>query len=247
MDTEIKITAPVLDKNIIQKAAQEAATRAALREIEDYYCGFDSPYRKQLREYLEKNAPSTRLELPEFSEMLSKSLSAEIENIVNKKCVESFAQEIRRAFSHLKEESDGTILLSTLAEDMMSHIDFDDSDYDNSFELEVRDGSFNYFKDVYVTISEDDAEKKYKFTLMSNGSDGTYRVLSMPYTSNDNDLYTANKKITLETEKRTISFPMFSGVSNDHTLLALARCIMFDARIRIDQDYISKDSQIIDD
>ena len=128
MDTEIKITAPVLDKNIIQKAAQEAATRAALREIEDYYCGFDSPYRKQLREYLQKNAPSTRLELPEFSEMLSKSLSAEIENIVNKKCVESFAQEIRRAFSHLKEESDGTILLSTLAEDMMSHIDFDDSD-----------------------------------------------------------------------------------------------------------------------
>ena len=158
MDTEIKITAPVLDKSIIQKAAQEAATRAALREIEDYYCGFDSPYRKQLREYLQKNAPSTRLELPEFSEMLSKSLSAEIENIVNKKCVESFAQEIRRAFSHLKEESDGTILLSTLAEDMMTYIDFDDPEYDNSFELEVRDGSFN-MKDVYVTISEDDEEK----------------------------------------------------------------------------------------
>ena len=247
MDTEIKITAPVLDKSIIQKAAQEAATRAALREIEDYYCGFDSPYKKQLREYLEKNAPSTRLELPEFSELLSKSLSAEIENIVNKKCVESFAQEIRRAFSHLKEESDGTILLSTLAEDMMTYIDFYDPEYDNSFELEVRDGSFNKLKDVYVTISEDDVEKKYKFTLISNGSDGTYSVLSMPYTSDDNDLYTANKKITFETEKCTISFPMFSGVSNDHTLLVLARCIMFDAHIRIDQDYISKDSQIIDD
>lgn len=244
MDTEIKITAPVLDKDIIQKAAQEAATRAALREIEDYYCGFDSPYRKQLREYLHKNAPSTRLELPEFSELLSKSLSAEIENIVNKKCVESFAQEIRKAFSHLKEESDGTILLTTLAEDMMSHIDFADSLYNNSFELEVRDGSCSYLKDVYVTINEDDEEKKYKFTLMSNGSDGTYRILSMPYTSNDNDLYTANKKITLKTEKCTISFPMFSGVSNDHTLLVLARCIMFDAHIRINQDYISKDSQI---
>lgn len=247
MDTEIKITAPVLDKNIIQKAAQEAATKAALREIEDYYCGFDSPYRKQLREYLQKNAPSARLELPKFAELLSKSLSAEIENIVNKKCVENFAQEIRRAFSHMKEESDGTILLTTLAEDMMSYIDFEDSEYDNSFELEVRNGSYSYLKDVYVTINEDDEEKKYKFTLMSNGSDGTYSVLSMPYTSNDNDLYTANKKITLKTEKCTVSFPMFSGVSNDHTLLALARCIMFDAHIRIDQDYISKDSQIIDD
>lgn len=246
MDTEIKITAPVLDKDIIQKAAQEAATKAALREIEDYYCGFDSPYRKQLREYLQKNAPSTRLELPEFSELLSKSLSAEIENIVNKKCVESFAQEIRKAFSHLKEESDGTILLTTLAEDMMTYIDFDDSLYNNSFELEVRDGSSSYLKDVYVTINEDDVEKKYKFTLISNGSDGTYRVLSMPYTYDDNDLYTANKKITLKTEKCTVSFPMFSGVSNDHTLLVLARCIMFDAHIRIDQDFISKDSQIDD-
>lgn len=247
MDTEIKITAPVLDKDIIQKAAQEAATKAALREIEDYYCGFDSPYRKQLREYLQKNAPSARLELPKFTELLSKSLSAEIENIVNKKCVESFAQEIRKAFSHLKEESDGTILLTTLAEDMMTYIDFDDSLYNNSFELEVRDGRSSYLKDVYVTINEDDVEKKYKFTLMSNGSDGTYRVLSMPYTYDDNDLYTANKKITLKTEKCTVSFPMFSGVSNDHTLLVLARCIMFDAHIRIDQDFISKDSQIIDD
>ena len=245
METDFKITAPVLDMNVIQKAAQDAAMKAALEEVKDYYLGYNSPYRKQLKEYMAKNAPSTRLELPEFSELLSKSLHAEIENIVNKKCVESFAQEIRRAFSHLKEESDGTILLSTLAEDMMSHIDFDDSDYDNSFELEVRDGSFN-MKDVYVTISEDDEEKTYRFTLMSNSSDGTYRVLAMPYTSDDNDLYTADKKITLKTENCTVSFPMFSGVSNDHTLLVLARCIMFDAHIRIDQDYISKDSQIDD-
>lgn len=153
MDTEIKITAPVLDKNIIRKAAQEAATKAAVSEIKDYYYGFDSPYRKQLREYLQKNAPSARLELPEFAELLSKSLSAEIENIVNKKCVESIAQEIRRAFSHLKEESDGTILLTTLAEDMMTYIDFDDPEHDNSFELDVRNGRCSYLKDVYVTIN----------------------------------------------------------------------------------------------
>lgn len=244
MDTEIKITAPVLDKNIIQMAAQEAATRAALREIEDYYCGFDSPYRKQLREYLQKNAPSTRLELPEFSEMLSKSLSAEIENIVNKKCVESFAQEIRRAFSHLKEESDGTILLSTLAEDMMYDIDFDDSDYNNSFELEVRNGSFSDWKEVCVTISKDDVEKVYKFSLSSNGRDGTYSILSMPH-KYDDDHYSYDK-MTLKSEKCTISFPMFSGVSNDYILLVLARCVMFDAHIRIDQDFITKDSQYDD-
>ncbi len=89
MDTEIKIKAPVLDMSIIQKAAQEAATKATLREIEDYYSGLCSPYRKQLREYLEKNAPSVHLELPEFSELLSKSLSAEIENIVKKNVLKS--------------------------------------------------------------------------------------------------------------------------------------------------------------
>lgn len=119
MQTDFKITAPVLDMNVIQKAAQDAAMKAALEEVKDYYLGYNSPYRKQLKEYMAKNAPSTSLELPEFSELLSKSLTAEIENFVNKKCVESFAQELRKGFTHLKEEGDGTILLTNLAEDMM--------------------------------------------------------------------------------------------------------------------------------
>lgn len=125
METDFKITAPVLDMNVIQKAAQDAAMKAALEEVKDYYLGYNSPYRKQLKEYMAKNAPSTRLELPEFSELLSKSLTAEIENFVNKKCVESFAQELRKGFTHLKEESDGTILLTNLAEDMMHKVDLD--------------------------------------------------------------------------------------------------------------------------
>ena len=241
MDTEMKIQAPVLDMSIIQKAAQEAATKATLREIEDYYCGLNSPYRKQLREYLEKNAPSARLELPEFCELLSKSLSAEIENIVNKKCVEKFAQVLRRNFTHLKEESDGTILLSTLAKSMMYDIDFDDPDHHNTFELEVRDGSLSWWKEVCVTVSKDDEEKTYRFTLTSNSSDGTYSILSMPYKKDDD--YYSYDKMTLKSEKLTISFPMFSGVSNDYILLVLARCVMFDAHIRIDKEFITKDSQ----
>ena len=241
MDTEIKIKAPVLDMSIIQKAAQEAATKATLREIEDYYCGLCSPYRKQLREYLEKNAPSVHLELPEFSELLSKSLSAEIENIVNKKCAEKFAQELRRKFSHLKEESDGTILLSTLAEDMMHDLDFDDPDYNNSFELKVSDGGLSYQKKVCVTISKDDVEKVYEFYLYSNSSDGTYSIFSIPNKCDDN--YYSSDKMTLKSEKCTITFPMFSGVSNDYILLFLARCVMFDAHIRINKEFITKDSQ----
>ena len=122
METDFKITAPVLDMNVIQKAAQDAAMKAALEEVKDYYLGYNSPYRKQLKEYMAKNAPSTRLELPEFSELLSKSLTAEIENFVNKKCVESFAQALRKGFTHLKEEGDGTILLTNLAEDMMQKV-----------------------------------------------------------------------------------------------------------------------------
>lgn len=242
MDTEIKIKAPVLDMSIIQKAAQEAAMKAALSEIKDYYCDSFSPYRKQLREYLEKNAPSVHLELPDFFELLSKSLSAEIENIVNKKCVEKFAQVLRQNFSHLKEESDGTILLTTLAEAMMHDIDFEDPDYNNSFELRVSDDGLSFWKKVCVTISKDDVvEKVYEFSLSSNGSDGTYSILSMPHKC-DNDHYSCDKMI-LKSEKSSISFPMFSGVSNDHILLVLARCVMFDAHIRINEESITRDSQ----
>lgn len=218
MQTDFKITAPVLDMNVIQKAAQDAAMKAALEEVKDYYLGYNSPYRKQLKEYMAKNAPSTRLELPEFSELLSKSLTAEIENFVNKKCVKSFAQELRKGFTHLKEEDDGTILLTNLAEDMMKKVDLEDVDSNNSFELEVSDKDFYGWKKVHISICEDGEETEYNFTLEKIGSDDTYRILGLP-----------------------------TKVSNDHILLVLARCIMFDARIRIDSNYIFKKSNEFED
>lgn len=239
MQTDFKITAPVLDMNVIQKAAQDAAMKAALEEVKDYYLGYNSPYRKQLKEYMAKNAPSTRLELPEFSELLIKSLTAEIENIVNKKCVESFAQELRKGFTHLKEEGDGTILLTNLAKDMMLKVDLD------SFELEVSDKDFYGWKKVHISICEDDEETEYNFTLAKNGSDDTYSILGLP-TKNSDENYHFDI-INVQNRKCTISFPMFSGVSNDHILLVLARCIMFDARIRIDSNYIIKKSNEFED
>ena len=246
METDFKITAPVLDMNVIQKAAQDAAMKAALEEVKDYYLGYNSPYRKQLKEYMVKNAPSTRLELPEFSELLSKSLTAEIENIVNKKCVESIAQELRKGFTHLKEESDGTILLTNLAEDMMYNVDLEDADSNNSFELEVSDDTgFSYWKRVRISICEDDEETEYYFTLAKIGSDDTYSILGLP-TKNSDENYHFDT-INVQNRKCTISFPMFSGVSNDHILLVLARCIMFDARIRIDRNYIIKKSNEFED
>lgn len=246
MQTDFKITAPVLDMNVIQKAAQDAAMKAALEEVKDYYLGYNSPYRKQLKEYMAKNAPSTRLELPEFSELLSKSLTAEIENIVNKKCVESIAQELRKGFTHLKEESDGTILLTNLAEDMMYNVDLEDADSNNSFELEVSDDTgFSYWERVRISICEDDEETEYNFTLAKNGSDDTYGILGLP-TKNSDEEYNFDT-INVQNRKCTISFPMFSGVSNDHILLVLARCIMFDARIRIDSNYIIKKSNEFED
>lgn len=177
METDFKITAPVLDMNVIQKAAQDAAMKAALEEVKDYYLGYNSPYRKQLKEYMAKNAPSTRLELPEFSELLSKSLTAEIENFVNKKCVESFAQELRKGFTHLKEEGDGTILLTNLAEDMMQKVDLEDVDSNNSFELEVSDKDYYGWKKVHISICEDGEETEYNFTLAKIGSDDTSQHL----------------------------------------------------------------------
>lgn len=244
MEKEFKIPAPILDMNVIQKAAQDAAMKAALKEVEDYYLGYSSTYRKNLHEYLEKNAPSIKLELPEFSELISKSLSAEIENIVNKTCTERFAQELRSCFSHLNEEEDGTILLTTLANNMMAGIDFEDTGRNNSFELEVSEGCFPYWKDVHVTIFEYDVDKHYDFTLTPNSSDGTYSIISMP-TKIDDEHYTTNK-VNIKSETCTISFPMFSGVTNDRILLILARCVMFNAHIRINEDHISKESSYYD-
>lgn len=112
------VSAPVIDMEAVQKVANEAATKAVIKEVEEYYNGWNSPYRKQIQEWLKQNAPSVRFELPEFGAAVIQSVKAEVDRIAQQVSASNFMQVIRNGITHQTLQEDGTLLMSQLFNDM---------------------------------------------------------------------------------------------------------------------------------
>jgi hypothetical protein len=77
---------PVIDFNVLQQKANEAAMNGAIKTIEEFYTKWDSPYRKMVQEALNKTTIGEGiggLELPDVVSLINNSLSKEIDHIAN--------------------------------------------------------------------------------------------------------------------------------------------------------------------
>lgn len=232
-----EITAPIIDMEQVQKAANEAATKAVLKEVEEYYNGYNSPFRKQVRQYLEQNVPSAHLELPQFSEMLMRSIANEVDKYVHQNILGDILKDVSRVLTRIPLDEDGSVKLSALFKQMKEGMDLEDYDgEEKSISLEVTEDPDYHWQRALLTITEGDDETKYEFTLHkmygTKESDGLFQILGMPYKENQG-LWA--RKIVVQMDGAKVEIPTFSGVLDSPILLTLARCIMFKTPIRIDR------------
>lgn len=236
-----EITAPILDISALQECANESAMKAARQEINDFYNGFNSPFRKAVREYLEKNTPSISFDLPNLVEEIQKSLISEIENFENTTTIKKCCAEIRKRITRLNLEEDGTIKLSSVLKEMEHEID---TEYGEYIESEVSEPDPTYgWRELELTIHKENEEKTFKVTLHNentyeNGKivlTDRYIALSLPYSRYDSEK--AKVKIN-DGPECEIELPIFHGLASNHILMTIARLVMYKTPIIIDcEDY----------
>lgn len=241
-----EITAPVLDMAELQECANQAAMKAARQEIDNFYNGYGSPFRKAVHEYLEKNTPSVNFDLPNLVEEIQKSLISEIEKFESTTAIKNCVAAIRKSITRLNLENDGTIKLSSVLEEMEREIDTKNGEY---IEAEVGEPDPSYgWRDLEITIHKEDEEKNFKVTLHNdnkyeNGeiiNTDRYIVLSMPYSRYNSEK--ARVKIH-DTPDVEIELPIFHGLADNHVLMTIARLVMYKTPIIIDcEDYRTNDN-----
>ena len=91
----IEIPAIKIDMERLYKVAVEAAHKAAEREIVDFYDGYGSPFRKKVKEALEKTIPDGNFDIPNLLEQTQNALVAEFEKNANKSIVECCANQLQ--------------------------------------------------------------------------------------------------------------------------------------------------------
>ena len=229
METKIL---PELDLAVLQQKATEYAMKGAIKEIEDYYSGYDSPFRKQIKEELKSKATSIHLELPDILGLINQSLSIEIDRIANNCIAESFMPMAANALTRVDKE----IKFSTILEEFISACKSDFKDGYNPVVRVDEDRSYGWLNVSLSFKDYSDNEIKYEFTL--HKEEKKYQLLSLPRTK---EPYNYTKVIKLSNGEGSIEVPFTRDALKDEFTSYLARIIICKSNIEMDCDDFDSD------
>lgn len=227
-----------IDQEEIKKAATEAARKAILKEVNDFFTGYDSPFRKEVRKYLEANQPPVTFQLPEFAEIINKGLTEEIDNLCSEIGIKKYAHTLRQALTNVPVREDGTITITDLGNMLYEKAFMDE--YGDKVSLKVEDENYKGYPKVTLSLTEDGEDNEYQFglcaiDLATVDENPLYHVMSMPHSRNSY----SNIRIK-NAEGVKIEIPSFAGVGSDSILAVIASLLIHNIPIRRDTDWYEK-------
>ena len=223
---------PEIDAEKLQAAANAAAEKAFLKEIEDYYNSYNSPYRKEVRKHLEAQKLSFPIELPDIVKKINESLSAEIDRIANEAVAMTYMDIVNRALVRIEK----SVKMSDVLRMIFEEIRPDENEYDTF--------TFSYKKDKYENWLRCDLTTPngaYDFTLHTTGfyrskedekelemAKGIrYQLLNFPYTN-------GKKQMVIYKDDVKIEMPFTPDIINDKVFLVFMKLMLSKCEIEMD-------------
>jgi hypothetical protein len=227
---------PELDLNVLEEKAKEFAMKGAIKEIEEYYTGYNSSFRKQIKEDLEKKTISIHLDLPDILGLLNQALTIEIDRIANASIAETFVPLATNALTRIE----GDVKFSDILREFISccHSDFKDG-----YRPEVSiDESTHGWLDVKLTFTDyRDKENVYDITLhktFKDEAEGKYCILSLPRVETP---YNYTKTMKLSNGESTLEIPFTRDSLKDEFTSFIARLLISKSYIIVDCDDFDED------
>lgn len=225
---------PILDMSELETKTNEAAMKGALKCIEEYYSGYNSPFRKSIDEILHKQSFMHPIYLPDVIAMINDSLSKEIDTIANEAVAKTFIPLVRQILSREKSE----ITFSEFLKEFTELFDIKNED-DCRLDM-TRNRQYNWY-DIQISANTEQNEKTYRLTLHEDydsrnkpDNEKRFTILSIPQ---DTDKHGVNKTMKLSLDGATLEMPFTSDILKDPFMSYCARLVMCKTKFRVDVDY----------
>ncbi|WP_131535530.1 hypothetical protein [Pedobacter nototheniae] len=226
---------PVIDIEKLQQAANEFAMKGALKTLEDFYTGYNSPYRKAIEDNLNgKGVESYKMELPDIIAVLNESISNEIDAIANTAIAKTFVPLVSKFLTRQEKEIKMSDILKQFVETAATYKGPDRDDYNlqlnfNSqykwYEMEITDGIRAYTATLHCVYATRDLplnQRKYQF-------------LSLP---NDGNAYKHSMKLSCD--GCTLELPFVKDVLKDEFQSYIAGLLIASSEISLDIEYFEE-------
>jgi hypothetical protein len=218
------ITTPIVDLKELQQKANEAATKAALKEIDDFYNGYDSPYKKAIREYLNNKSVDMSFSVPDIIVAINEELTIEVDRIANTAIANTFLPLIKNILTRADAEVKFSKILEKYIEEFYDSDDHDPDDF--SVEKTREERSFSTY-----TISS--PGKQYDINIY-NKAEGVNEIYTLPWKTGRegyNDKHTM--KLSID-GCATLEMPFTKNILHDPSLCYIATMVMANSNIVFD-------------
>ena len=215
---------PVIDPEVLQEKVNQAAMKGALSTIEEFYTGYNSPFKKAIKEDLEGKEIRHTFELPDIIATINDSLTSEIDRIANTAISKTFVPLVQRFLTRTDDE----IKFSDILKEFIECSPESDRDY---FEVSIKRHEKYTWLDVILS-SED---KSYRLTLHTDykserEGNVKYIFLGLPYTDNGR---IQTMKLSIENGV-SLELPFTKDILKDKFTSYIARLVMSGSLITLD-------------
>lgn len=220
----MKDLVPVIDPEVLQEKVNQAAMKGALSTIEDFYTGYNSPFKKAIKEDLESKEIRHSFELPDIIATINDTLTTEIDRIANTAISKSFVPLVQRFLTRTEVE----IKFSDILKEFIESNYGSDREY---FEVSIK----RHEKYSWLDVNLSSEDRTYRLTLHTDyksEKEGNikYIFLGLPYTDNGR---IQTMKLSVENGV-TLELPFTRDIIKDEFMSYIARLVMSGSLITMD-------------
>lgn len=227
---------PVIDIEKINKAANEAAEKAYLNAISDFYTGYNSPYKKMIHKELEKQSMPFRVQIPNIMNTINNGIKAEVDRIANAAIQNSFIPKVSEFFTDIPKN----LTLHQFFEMIIEAEEPDSKEYDEydysieSGRLFDKDDKYGYRSLIFDTKSGNFNITLYcsysEYRKEPEGEPLKYHLIGIPEALESRN---SNRKMSIKKDDITIEMPYLSGCLDNDVMSILTRMALNETQIEL--------------
>lgn len=219
---------PTLDLEVLQQRTNEAAMKGALQAIDEYYTGYNSPFKKAISEKLEGITLSGGIDLPDIIALINEKLGKELDEIAHTAIGKTFIPQLSNILLRQPKE----VKFSDILKAFIDAYEVSEDDY-ASVSIKPSDVS------DWLNVTISGGEHEHTITLHSvfeTRKDETPKrqLLSLPYKYRSTSDYGQKMKLILPEERAELELPFSRSVLDDKFCRYIASLVIGRSHIEMD-------------
>ncbi len=234
---------PVLNLELLQQKANEAAMKGAQNAIEEFYNSYNSPYKKAIEANLTNKGVDGNFDIPDIIGVLNDKFSQEIDKIANTAISKSFIPLVKNFLIREDSEIKFSDILKTFIKD--SGFDSDDDLYSDDYTVEKVEDDSKSYKSSFVQYQVSNGKIGYELRFYKKDEKLT-TLIALPYMLDDNGKYYRSyeskqtMKISLD-GGATLEMPFTKGILENPFVSFIARLVIGNNNIIFDVEDFDED------